>query len=201
MIVIQERNLRTGLSYLVRYYENGKRVGKSFRTRSEAEAFASVLETTQSMLLNTELTATSLLSAIQFQEVCKKLGKSPEDGYKEAHEIKSLRKKIQEKLLKFATRIPVFMYLTDYREETLYDIIRRLEPNLFKRVTGLEISDFDSLVSIGVFNSSLMNQAIFAFKRFEDASLSYTGIVRHKETFIGGWDTKITSQELNKISS
>ena len=117
----------------------------------------------------------------------------------EEKEIKSLRKKIQEKLLKFATRIPVFMYLTDYREETLYDIIRRLEPNLFKRVTGLEISDFDSLVSIGVFNSSLMNQAIFAFKRFEDASLSYTGIVRHKETFIGGWDTKITSQELNEI--
>lgn len=117
----------------------------------------------------------------------------------EEKEIKSLRKKIQEKLLKFATRIPVFMYLTDYREETLYDIIRRLEPNLFKRVTGLGISDFDSLVSIGVFNSSLMNQAIFAFKRFEDASLSYTGIVRHKETFIGGWDTKITSQELNEI--
>ena len=87
MMVIQERNLRTGLSYLVRYYENGKRVGKSFRTRNEAEAFASVLETTQGMPLNTELTATSLLSTIQFQELCKKLGKSPEDGYKEAHEI------------------------------------------------------------------------------------------------------------------
>ena len=83
-IVIQERNLRTGLSYLVRYYANGTRVGKSFRTRSEAEVFASALETTQGMPLNTELTATSLLSAIQFQELCMKLGKSPEDGYKEA---------------------------------------------------------------------------------------------------------------------
>src|SRR5690606_13001632 len=28
---------------------------------------------------------------------------------------KSLRKQIQEKLIKFATRIPIFMYLTDYR--------------------------------------------------------------------------------------
>ena len=31
-------------------------------------------------------------------------------------EYKSLRKQIQEKLIKFATRIPIFMYLTDYRE-------------------------------------------------------------------------------------
>ena len=34
----------------------------------------------------------------------------------EEKEIKSKRKEIQEKLLKFATRIPVFMYLTDNRE-------------------------------------------------------------------------------------
>ena len=34
----------------------------------------------------------------------------------EEKEIKSKRKQIQEKLIKFATRIPVFMYLTDYRE-------------------------------------------------------------------------------------
>lgn len=34
-------------------------------------------------------------------------------------EYKNLRKQIQEKLIKFATRIPVFMYLTDYRERSL----------------------------------------------------------------------------------
>ena len=37
----------------------------------------------------------------------------------EEKEFKSKRKQIQEKLIKFATRIPVFMYLTDYRERTL----------------------------------------------------------------------------------
>lgn len=117
----------------------------------------------------------------------------------EEKKIKSLRKQIQEKLLKFATRIPIFMYLTDYREQTLRDIITKLEPQLFKKVTGLEISDFELLVSVGVFNSSLMNQAIFAFKRFEDASLSYTGIAKHKETRIGGWDTIITVEELKDV--
>lgn len=110
-------------------------------------------------------------------------------------EIKSKRKEIQEKLLKFATRIPVFMYLTDNREQTLKDVITQLEPELFKKVTGLTIPDFELLVSIGIFNEQLMNSAVFAFKRYEDASLSYTGISKHKNSNIGGWNTKITQKE------
>jgi len=117
----------------------------------------------------------------------------------EEKEIKSLRKKIQEKLLKFATRIPIFMYLTDYREQTLKDVITKLEPALFKKVTGLEISDFELLVSVAVFNYEKMNSAIFAFKRFEDASLAYTGITKHKETTLGGWDTTATVEEVKQL--
>ena len=91
-------------------------------------------------------------------------------------EFKSKRKEIQEKLMKFATRIPVFMYLTDYRERSLKDVITQLEPGLFKNVTGLDVKDFDPLCSLGVFNANLMNDAILKFKRYEDASLSYTGM-------------------------
>jgi len=94
-------------------------------------------------------------------------------------EYKSKRKQIQEKLIKFATRIPAFMYLTDYRENTLHDVITKIEPDLFKSVTGLTIKDFDLLVSLGVFNATHMNQAVFAFRRYEDSSLSYTGIDSH----------------------
>ncbi|MFQ5677611.1 MAG: restriction endonuclease, partial [bacterium] len=57
----------------------------------------------------------------------------------EEKEYKSKRKQIQEKLIKFATRIPLFMYLTDYRERTLRDVITKLEPGLFKKVTGLSV--------------------------------------------------------------
>ena len=32
-----------------------------------------------------------------------------------------------------STRIPVFMYLTDYRERSLKDIILKLEPDLFTK--------------------------------------------------------------------
>ena len=97
----------------------------------------------------------------------------------EEKEYKSKRKQIQEKLIKFATRIPAFMYLTDFRENTLHDVITKLEPDLFKAVTGLTVKDFDLLVSLGVFNSTHMNQAVFAFRRYEDSSLSYTGIDSH----------------------
>ncbi len=55
-------------------------------------------------------------------------------------EYKSLRKQIQEKLIKFATRVPIFMYLTDYRERSLKDVITQLEPGLFKKVTGLTVT-------------------------------------------------------------
>jgi hypothetical protein len=97
----------------------------------------------------------------------------------EEKEYKSKRKQIQEKLIKFATRIPAFMYLTDYRQHTLHDVITKIEPDLFKSVTGLTVKDFDLLVSLGVFNATHMNQAVFAFRRYEDSSLSYTGIDSH----------------------
>ena len=113
----------------------------------------------------------------------------------EEKEYKSLRKQIQEKLKKFATRIPVFMYLTDYREQCLKDVITQLEPALFKKVTGLAVEDFDLLVSIGVFNGAIMNDAIFKFKRYEDASLTYVGIDKHEGEKVGGFDTVLTQQE------
>lgn len=114
-------------------------------------------------------------------------------------EYKSKRKQIQEKLIKFATRIPIFMYLTDYRETSLKDVITQLEPGLFKTVTGLDVLDFELLVSLGVFNDALMNDAVYKFKRYEDASLSYTGIDRHESEDRGGWDTVISDEDYNKM--
>lgn len=103
----------------------------------------------------------------------------------EEKEYKTLRKQIQEKLIKFATRIPIFMYLTDYREQTMIDVITNLEPDYFKKVTGLDTRDFELLMSLGVFNESLMNDAVYKFKRYEDSSLSYTGINCHAGEKVG----------------
>ena len=117
----------------------------------------------------------------------------------EEKENKSLRKQIQEKLQKFATRIPVFMYLTDYREETLKDVITQLEPGLFNKVTSLTVKDFELLLSLGLFNSNLMNSAIFSFKRYENSSLHYKGLTKHIPEKIGLFDTQITAEEFNSL--
>ena len=91
------------------------------------------------------------------------------------------------------------MYLTDYRERSLKDVITQLEPGLFKKVTGLNVKDFELLCSLGVFNANLMNDAIFKFKRYEDASLSYTGIDKHEGKDVGGWDTVIKRAEYDQL--
>jgi hypothetical protein len=110
-------------------------------------------------------------------------------------EYKSKRKLIQEKLIKFATRIPAFMYLTDFRENALQDVITRLEPELFRTVTGLTVAEFHLLVRLRVFNTEQMNQAVFAFRRYEDASLRYTGIETHAGlTHYGLYDTVIAKE-------
>ena len=114
----------------------------------------------------------------------------------EEKEFKNKRKQIQEKLIKFATRIPVFMYLTDYREQCLKDVITQLEPGLFKKVTGLSVRDFELLVSLGVFRDSVMNDAVYKFRLYEDASLEYTGLNRHEyDSSVGLFDTALSTED------
>ena len=129
------------------------------------------------------------------QEITKKEKKELSD---DEREYKNLRKQVQEKLIKFATRIPVFMYLTDFRERRLKDVITKLEPKLFKRVTGINVEDFEELVRLNVFNSSLMNDAVYKFKRYEDSSLSYSGIYKHDKKDIGLFDVVIKNPIIGK---
>ena len=87
------------------------------------------------------------------------------------------------------------MYLTDFRENTLQDVITKLEPELFLTVTGLTVADFHLLVRLRVFNTEQMNQAVFAFRRYEDASLRYTGIESHDGLRqIGLYDTVVARE-------
>ena len=131
------------------------------------------------------------------KELSQKEKKELSDAEKE---YKSKRKLIQEKLIKFATRVPVFMYLTDYREYSLKDVITQLEPELFKKVTGLDVKDFELLVSLNVFNEALMNDAVYKFKRYEDASLSYTGIDRHAGEGVGLYSTVVSREDYDMMA-
>jgi hypothetical protein len=129
----------------------------------------------------------------------KELNKEEKKELKDSEkENKGFKKELRDKLLKFVTRVPVFMYLTDNREETLKDVITELEPDLFTKVTGLKVSDFEKLCEIGVFNAQVMNSAIFAFKRFEESSLTYAGGKTLSE-MVGGFDAVINRAELSDV--
>lgn len=199
----------TASSMLARRWESALLVNVDNETLAkllENENAMNALEKIESFRnLNKELKA-----LVNKSEALKKAKQEKQDSLTKAEkkeltqqekEIKSKRKEIQEKLLKFATRVPVFMYLTDEREQTLKDVILQLEPELFQKVTGLTIPDFETLVSIGIFNEQVMNSAVFAFKRYEDASLVYTGLTKHDELRIGGWNTKITKENYENLST
>ena len=167
------------------------------RILDNEEAFKAVMNIEGFRALGDNVIETVINKSEKVKETKKSKGdeldpKTKKELTEEEKEYKSKRKQIQEKLIKFATRIPAFMYLTDFRENTLQDVITKLEPELFKKVTGLSVEDFNLLVSLNVFNSGHMNQAVFAFRRYEDASLSYTGIDSHDDLkHIGLYDTVI----------
>ena len=80
------------------------------------------------------------------------------------------------------------MYLTDYRERSLKDVITQLEPALFKKVTGLSVKDFELLVGLGVFNSGLMNDA--AGKTFHPDFRTFAQVWRRSGRGSSGVDSR-----------
>lgn len=169
------------------------------RLMANPEAMAALMRIEGFRSLNKDIE--TIINKSQKVKDAKKSGKKPTEKQKKElteaeKEYKSKRKEIQQKLIKFATRIPIFMYLTDYREQTLHDVITLLEPALFKKVTGLDVKDFELLVSLNVFNGDLMNDAIYKFKRYEDSSLNYTGINKHAGEKVGLFNTVIDYDEM-----
>lgn len=123
----------------------------------------------------------------------KKLTKEPltEREKKIKDESAKRREDIKQKLRRFVTRIPAFMYLTDDREKTIKDIIEQVEPALFVKVTGLSVKDFKQLVDCRVFNDSKMDDAVWKFRSFENPSLSYSP--DDVPETLGGW--RLTREE------
>ena len=107
---------------------------------------------------------------------------------KKEDEAKKKRDGIKKKLQRFLTRIPAFMYLTDDREKTVYDVITQVDSKLFEKVTTLSLKDFERLVNAGAFNASKMNDAVWKFRQFEDPSLSYTKAPEVETR--GGWNVR-----------
>lgn len=110
---------------------------------------------------------------------------------KEQRDYNKKRQLVREKLQTLATRIPLFMYLTDFREEKLTDVITKVQPELFEKTTGLTVDDFELLIELGLFNSELMNDVVYKFRNYEESSMGYSGINRHEGESVAGFDTLV----------
>ncbi len=147
-----------------------------------------------------------LQSFVNQTEKVNELKKRAKDGDKKAKkeltekekELRKQRAEIEKKLRKFVTRIPIFMYLSDYREKALVDVIKNLETSLFTQVTGLTLEDFNVLVDVGVFSSAQMNSCIWQFRAYEEESLDYLHVregLDKESPLIGGWDASVEKKD------
>lgn len=118
---------------------------------------------------------------------------------KEKEKNDSVKKQLRNLLLKFITRLPVFMYLTDEREKSVKEVITQVETSLFTKTTGITLETFNELCKIEIFNIQSLNAAIFAFKQYEESSLTYIGNSKHNSNIVGGWDNQYTKEEAEEL--
>jgi hypothetical protein len=159
------------------------------RLRMDPELLKS-LEQIESFRTLTKEIDTRIASEERLAKAKKEKGALSKEQDEEKKANNKWRKELRDKLLKFAARIPVFMYLTDEREAALKEVIEHLDTGLFEKVTGLTLSDFNKMSAAGVFSASNMNPAIWHFRRFEIRDINYAG-GRTADEMIGLWDTVV----------
>ncbi len=69
--------------------------------------------------------------------------------------------------------IPAFMYVSDFRERRLQEVIDTTEPALFLKVTGLSIDMFMKMNDLGVFNAVNIGLSVDRFREEEEPSFTY----------------------------
>jgi len=114
---------------------------------------------------------------------------------KKKKKYKSLRKQIQEKLIKFATRVPIFMYLTDYRERCLKDVDYSTWAWTIQKSYRLVMSKILDCLSARCLTAHWWTMRSINSKRYEDASL---GIHWHRQAWrwnIGLYDTVLSTAD------
>ena len=122
-----------------------------------------------------------------------------QEDKKQKEKTDNIKKQLRDLLLKFITRLPVFMYLTDDREKSVKELITQIETDLFIKTTGITLESFNELCKIDIFNIQTLNAAIFSFKQYEDSSLNYIGNSKQNLDIVTGWESTYTKEEADEI--
>ena len=119
------------------------------RLMNSEEAMAALMNIEGLRNLNQDIE--TIINKTEKIKKAKKEGEIKDDKKKkeltaEEKELKSKRREIQEKLIKFATRIQ-FLCTSRASRRMFEDVIELLEPSLFEKVTGSKVEDFELLWS------------------------------------------------------
>lgn len=105
-----------------------------------------------------------------------KLDKDDKDKKKELDkaekDLKSEREKVRELLLTLLSRIPIFMYLTDASEENLEQVLAEDKDDLFRKTTGIQVSDFRFLKEMGLIKVDSLDGYIQKFRELENKNFA-----------------------------
>jgi hypothetical protein len=83
----------------------------------------------------------------------------------------------------------------------LDDVIRYVETDLFEKISGLTIEDFETLNKHGFFDVALLDDTVLLFRVFEEPSLKYLGIVRNANREYGLFSKTISESDFNEIKN
>ena len=91
------------------------------------------------------------------------------------------------------------MYVTDFREEALKDIIESLDPALFERVTGLTVEDFPLLNKHRRLQRPAHERRDLPVQVVRAVEPALRGRGRRRADLsgrVGGWDTSLDAAEV-----
>ena len=91
----------------------------------------------------------------------------------EKEKVNEIMEFIEKRLRILLTRLPLFLYLSDTRESEINEILYPSEEELFKKVLSISSNEFRTLEKLDLFNSTLLNNVIYDFNRYEEDSFNY----------------------------
>jgi len=125
-----------------------------------------------SALLDVDPSAAAAFSK-QITDAVKNAGKqkTKEQSSNDKKEDKEIKKKIdqlRERAQTVMKRLPSYLYVSEYNEESYNDIVKYAEPNTFKEETEVSIDDFKVMVDTGFINRAHVDYCTKAFQVIEN---------------------------------
>ena len=99
-------------------------------------------------------------------------GNAENESMAESTEDRKNKKLYADKIKRLSICMADFIYMTQFREHTIDDVIEKRDSKFFKVVTGITKDNFTELCNKGFISRNALNEIVGEFRRQEESSLS-----------------------------